>query len=99
MIVQLSVTHEVDGHFDKTVHHQHPRVGREGAKRATEHILRLRYCGALTTWGPILVLLVLWRACDAVDGPFCRTQLAYLSLARLFARLEASQECLVRGTR
>ena len=30
---------------------------------------------------------------------FCRTQLAYLSLARLLARLETSQECLVRGTR
>ena len=30
---------------------------------------------------------------------FCRTQLAYLWLARLLARLETSQECLVRGTR
>ena len=30
---------------------------------------------------------------------FCRTQLACLSLARLLARLETSQECLVRGTR
>ena len=72
------------------------------AKRATEHILRLRYCGALTTWGLILVLLVLWRACDAMGWSFfefCRTQLAYLSLARLLARLETSQECLVRGTR
>ena len=28
---------------------------------------------------------------------FCRTQLAYLSLARLLARLETSQVSLVRG--
>ena len=29
----------------------------------------------------------------------CHTQLAYLSLARFLARLETSQECLVRGAR
>ena len=46
----------------------------------------------------ILVFLVFRRACDGMVI-FARTQLAYLSLARLFARLESSQEWLVRGTR
>ena len=53
----------------------------------------------------ILVFLVLRGACGAIACMgwsfflFCRTQLAYLSLARLLARLETPQECLVRGTR
>ena len=48
----------------------------------------------------ILVFLVFRRACDGmVLFEFCRTQLAYLSLARLLASLEISQEWLVRGTR
>ena len=38
-------------------------------------------------------------ACVWWDGRFCRTQLAYLSLARLLARLESSQKWHVRGTR
>ena len=53
----------------------------------------------------LLVFLVLRRPCGAVGCmgwsifEFCRTKLAYLSLARLLARLETSQERLVRGTR
>ena len=52
-----------------------------------------------------LVFLVLRRPCGAVECvewsifSFCRTQLAHLSLARLLARLETSQESLVRETR
>ena len=55
--------------------------------------------------GFFLVFLVLRRPCGAVECvewsffSFCRTQLAYLSLARLLARLETSQESLVCGTR
>ena len=79
--------------------------GRGGAKTATEHMLRLRNCGSLTTWGLILVFLVLNRACDAIECmewsfisfaalnlPTCH----WLGCSRAF---ETSQECLDRGTR
>ena len=43
------------------------RNGREGTKTATEYELRLQHCGPLTTWGLILVLLVIRRACVVTE--------------------------------
>ena len=76
------------------------RSGRTAALLVLQCFIKRDFATCHAAACTFFVFLVFRRACDGmVLFEFCRTQLAYLSLARLLARLETSQEWLVRGTR
>ena len=78
-------------------------VGKDGHETKTTSPQRFQSVSVARPSRKLLVFRVLRRVVLSTDGmvhfQFCRTQLAYLSLARLLARLETSRECLVHGTR